>query len=66
MAVKLFLQCLGTFFLSTLIFAFASFLFEGYTSDKFKDLLFSFIGVCCKILAICFMGFLVYAIWFIR
>lgn len=66
MAVKLFVQCLGTFFLLTLISAFISFLFEEYTSDEFKDFLFSFIGVCCKILAICFMGFLVYAIWFIR
>ena len=65
MTVKLFLQCLGTFGLATLIFSYIYFLFDEYITDESKDFMFSLVGACLKIFAIGFMGFLIYAIWFI-
>jgi hypothetical protein len=66
MMVGFFLQCFATCCLVALIIGYVVFLFQDSIKPSVKDVVLPILEGYFKILAIVFMGFLIYAIWFIR
>ena len=66
MTVRLFLQCFGTCCFSAVMIGYIVFFLQDYIKTNIKDTILSILTSVFKLLAIAFLGFMIYAIWFIR